>query len=309
MLLASMWVLPVARAEVCDPNGFRGAYGFSLSGESTMGGTTRPVVSLGRLVLDGSGNLQGVASASFMGFFLGNPVTGKYEARSDCSVTWTLQDGSGGFQHFAGTMNAEGNRVAFRQNDPGGPGNGILLRTKDTCSGFSLAGSFELTVSGSTVNITTGTGAGRVSLHALLTADGRNRILASGPDETPEPVGSYEVQDDCFMKLVVGLPAGQPQTTEMHFRAILVDDGREVLGMQTDPGTIVALWLISSSFRTSTSTPIAENWDPRSGTASSAHRSALRRRIRIASCMAGSMPSFDDPTAETGREGVTIRLD
>jgi hypothetical protein len=31
----------------------------------------------------------------------------------------------------------------------------------------------------------------------------------------------------------------------MHFRAILVDNGREVLGIQTDPGTVVALRLVS----------------------------------------------------------------
>jgi hypothetical protein len=31
----------------------------------------------------------------------------------------------------------------------------------------------------------------------------------------------------------------------MHFRGILVDDGQEVLGIQSDPGTVVVVRLIS----------------------------------------------------------------
>jgi hypothetical protein len=246
LLFAGIGACPVAHAAVCDPNAFRGAYGFSLTGTTTIGGPARPVAVVGRLVLEDSGKLSGISSASFTGLIFGNPVTGRYEALTDCSVTWILQDDSGNFQHFAGTMSADGGRVAFRQTDPGGAGNGTLLRTMDGCSVSSLAGTFKVTASGRTVDVNTGVDSGRVSHRGVLIADGaRNLSFDSGPDEPALAVGSYEVQDDCFVKLVMELPAGEHKTAAMNFRAILVDNGREVLGIQTDPGTVVAVRLVS----------------------------------------------------------------
>jgi hypothetical protein len=196
-------------------------------------------------VVDDSGNLSGISSASFTGLILGNRVKGKYEAHTDCSVTWTLQDDSGNFQHFAGTM-SDGGHVAFRQTDPGGAGNGSLLRTMDGCSVSSLAGTFQFTASGGTVDVNTAVDSGRVSLRGVLIADGaRDLSFASDPDEPALAVGSYEVLDDCFVKLILDSPADEHQADAMHFRAILVDNGREVLGIQTDPGTVVALRLVS----------------------------------------------------------------
>jgi len=246
LLFAWIFALPVAHAAVCDPNAFQGAYGFSLTGATTIGGPARPVAVIGRLVVDDSENLSGISSASFTGLIFGNPVTGKYEAHTDCSVTWALQDDSGALQHFAGTMSADGGRVAFRQTDPGGAGNGILLRTMDGCSLSSLAGRFQLTASGRTVDVSTAVDSGRISVRGVLIADGaRNLSFASGPDEPALAAGSYEVLDDCFVELVVELPGDEHQAAARHFRAILVDNGREVLGIQTDPGTVVALRLVS----------------------------------------------------------------
>ena len=246
LLFAWIFALSVAHAAVCNPRAIPGAYGFSLTGTTTIGGPARPVAVVGRLVLEDSGKLSGISSASFTGLNFGNPVTGRYEAHTDCSVSWILQDDSGNFQHFAGTMSADGGRVAFRQTDPGGAGNGILLRTMDGCSVSSLAGTFKLTASGSTVDVNTAVDSGGVSLRGVLTADGaRNLSAASGPDESALAAGTYEVAEDCFVKLALELPADEHPASTMHFRAILVDNGREVLGIQTDPGTVVALRLVS----------------------------------------------------------------
>ena len=246
LLFASIFALHVTHAAVCDPEVLRGEYGLSLTGSTTIGGATRPVAIVGRLVLDDSENLSGISSASFTGLIFGNRVTGKYEAHRDCSVMWTLQDDSGNFQHFAGTMSADGRHVAFRQTDPGGAENGILLRTMDRCSESSLEGRFKLTASGRNVDVNTAIDSGRVSFSGLLIADGTgNLFFASGPDDPPLAQGTYDVLDDCFVELVLQLPQGERETAAIHFRAILVEDGREVLGIQTDPGTIVALRLVS----------------------------------------------------------------
>ena len=79
-----------------------------------------------------------------------------------------------------------------------------------------------------------------------LTADAAGTLsLNSGPGQPVVAAGSYEVESDCFMALVLEMPVGAHKTATMHFRAILVDDGHEVLGIQSDPGTVVAVRLVS----------------------------------------------------------------
>ena len=246
LLFAWIFALPVTHAAVCDPKTFHGAYGLSLTGTTTIGGPKRPVAVVGRLVLDDSGNLSGISSTSFTGLILGNPVTGKYEAHFDCSVTWSLQDDSGNFQHFAGTMSADdghvdvpADRSGRRRERHSAPDHGWVFRIQP-------GGDIQLTASGRTVDVNTAVDSGRVSVRGVVIADGTgNLYFASGPDEPALGVGSYEVQDDCFVKLVMELPADGNQAAAMHFRAIVVDNGREVLGIQTDPGTVVALRLVS----------------------------------------------------------------
>src|SRR5450755_2581193 len=123
-------LLPAAHAaDYCDPVKLAGPYAFQLSGSTTISGEQKPTASVGRIVFDGSGGLSGTASAMFSGFLLGNPVTGTYEAKQDCSVTWKLQDDSGAFQNFAGTLSPDLARIQFRQSDPGGAQLGIMQKT------------------------------------------------------------------------------------------------------------------------------------------------------------------------------------
>ena len=248
LLFASTFALPASPAAVCDPKAFHGTYGFSLTGNTTIGSSARPVAVVGRLVLDDSGTLSGISSASFTGLVFGNDVTGKYEAHSDCSVTWNLQDDSGNFQHFAGTMSPDGRRAAFRQTDPGGADDGTLLRTMDTCSDANLAGVLKLTAFGRTVDVDTGTDSGEISFQDLLIADGAGNLsFDEGADEPSSAAGTYHIGDDCFVELVLTLRADAKQTAPLHFRAIVVENGREVQGIETDPGTVVALRLVAKT--------------------------------------------------------------
>ncbi len=123
--------LPAFGEDSCTLAALQGPYGVQLSGDTTITGNPKPVTSLGRLVFDGDGAVSGYSSAMFGGFLLGNPVTGTYDTHSDCTVSWALQDDSGGFQHFGGTFTPDGTRAEFRQTDPGGAPHGIMERTKD----------------------------------------------------------------------------------------------------------------------------------------------------------------------------------
>lgn len=246
VLFALLCAVRLACAAVCNPNELQGAYGLSLTGNTSIGGANRPVAVVGRLVLDGSGVVNGVSSVAFTGLVLGNPVTGSYEAHSDCSVTWTLQDDSGNWQHFTGTMSSGGARVTFRQTDEGGAEDGLLLRTPDMCAESSLQGRFKLTLSGSTVDVDSGQDAGRISIGGVLQADGAGGLsFASGSDTPMLAVGTYDFQDGCFVELTLRLAAANGDTREMRFRGILGDNGGTVLGIQVDPGRIVSLRLVS----------------------------------------------------------------
>lgn len=219
-------VLPAA--DVCDPADLVGPYAFQLTGSTDISGTPKPTASLGRIVLDGRGGLSGTASATFRGLLLGNPVTGSYEAKSDCSVIWKLRDDSGGFQNFSGTLSADGTRVQFTQTDPGGAQRGIMKKTSGACSTSDLLKRYSFTVSGSTTPMQPG--------------EVPHTVSAKGTLDVAEN-GSFQVESDCSVRFRLTLPAQDGQLVEpplMTMRGFLVSGGREILAFQTDPGAMVA---------------------------------------------------------------------
>src|ERR1035438_5783042 len=134
ILLVLLPDLGARAADVCNPADLFGPFAFQLTGSTEISGAPKPAVSLGRISFDERGSLSGTASVTFRGLLLGNPVTGSYEAKPDCSVTWKLQDDSGGFQSFSGTLSSDGTSVPFKQTDPGGAQHGIMKKLPAACS-------------------------------------------------------------------------------------------------------------------------------------------------------------------------------
>jgi hypothetical protein len=247
-LLSALAWLPLAHGAVCDPAAFQGAYGFQLSGTTTISGTPQPAAAVGRIALDGSGGVSGVSSVKFTGLLLGNPVTGMYQAKSDCSVAWSLQDDSGNFQHFQGTMTPDGKRVTFHQSDPGGAPNGIMLQTTGNCTDANFHGRYSLRVSGDAIDVDTNRITGHISQSGLIEADGQGNLsYASGPSLPPSPAGTYEIEDDCTAQLSVELPSGDGSTSNSNFRAVVVDDGRQLIGIASDPGPVATLRVLATA--------------------------------------------------------------
>lgn len=212
-------------ADVCRPDDLQGAYGFRLAGETTISGKPEPVAGVGRLVFDGAGGLSGVSTVKFAGVLLGNPVTGAYEAQADCSVSWSLQDDSGGWQRFQGTASRGAASVQFRQSDPGGARRGILVKSPESCAAGDFRKRYEFSISGSGLPVPQ---KGAVEAGG----DGTLRWTAAGGAAAPAP-GAVHMEDDCFVQLEMSLPeTGQT----VNFRGVLVDEGKRVLGIGTDPG-------------------------------------------------------------------------
>jgi hypothetical protein len=245
LCLLAVLSLSLHAADVCNPNDLRGPFGFQLSGATTISGESQPVSSLGRIVLDGQGGISGNSSVMIAGYLLGNPVTGTYEARSNCSVSWSLQDDSGASQHFSGVVSRDGKRAQFRQTDLGAAQNGIMVRTADGCRVSDLKMGYDFTLSGSFTPMTPG------ELPATVDAKGQIRAVRNGVfvltrrgTRSDATEVKLEVESDCSMHLQLTLPEdGGGVALPMNLQGILADGAQEILAIQTDPG-----WMVSAKF-------------------------------------------------------------
>jgi hypothetical protein len=234
LALVAALAAPVCAADVCDPAKLAGAYGFELSGRTTISGDSKPVVSVGRLVFDGKGGLSGYSSVNFAGYFLGNPVTGGYEAHTDCTISWSLQDDSGAFQHFSGKLTADNSAAEFHQTDPGGAQDGVLEKVAAKCSSAGLAPLYSFGISGSTTPMNPGDVARQVSAVGSMEPDAAGNLKIAVPKAVPT-AGTIAVDADCFAQITMTLPSGDT----ISLRGILVNNGKQILAMETDPGTTV----------------------------------------------------------------------
>jgi len=240
LILICHWALPV-RADVCNPNDLQGPYGFQLSGETTISGESKPVANLGRIVFAGDGKISGYSTVMFAGYLLGNVVTGTFEARADCRITWSLQDDSGAFQHFSGVATSDGKRVHFSQTDPGGAQRGTMVRTSPECKASDLRQAYAFTLSGSTIPMVPGGTYSTLAAHGLIQAENAGFKLApEGASAVPTDV-TITVDAECIVDIDLTLPAaGAKPPKPIMLRGILIDEGKEMLAIETDPGAMVS---------------------------------------------------------------------
>ncbi|MDR3703007.1 MAG: hypothetical protein P4L56_25400 [Candidatus Sulfopaludibacter sp.] len=239
-LLLFAAVLQAHAQGVCDPKKFQGAYGVQLSGNTTISGSPIPVAAIGRQEFDGLGAVSGYMSVNFTGYLLGNPVTGKYDAHSDCSLNWSLQDDSGAYQHFSGIMTGDFMRVQFRQTDKGGADHGIMVKTPKVCSTGTLRKRYTFTISGSTTPMLPGETAHTVSSTGAIDVTGTGNLTLTPDGPHSATAGTVEVDSDCIVNMQLALSVGDSDATvPMKLRGVLMDDGKEIRAIQTDPGTTV----------------------------------------------------------------------
>ncbi len=224
---------PADAADVCHPALLQGAYGFQLSGNTAISGSQKPVASLGRLEFDGKGGVSGESSVNFAGYFLGNPITGNYEAHADCSITWKLQDTSGGWQHFAGVLTPDLLSVKFHQSDPGAAQNGTMQKAAPDCSVAGLAAKYSFSLSGNVIPMNPGDVAKNLSATGIAEPDAAGSVkLTVG---TAQSVGTITIDSDCTVEMALTLPSGD----SILLRGVLVSGGKRILAIATDPGTTV----------------------------------------------------------------------
>jgi hypothetical protein len=229
-------------ADICNPADLAGAYGFQLTGETAISGESKPVATLGRIVLAGDGGISGYSTVMFAGYLLGNPVTGTFESRWDCTITWILQDDSGSFQHFSGVAAAGGRSVHFSQTDPGGAQRGTMARIPAECKASDLRNEYEFTLSGSTIAMVPGGSPGTVTAKGLIQGHENGSFkLSLGDNSTAVTDVAITVDAECIVGIKLTLPAtGAGTATPTMLRGVLIDEGKQILAIETDPGAMVS---------------------------------------------------------------------
>jgi hypothetical protein len=156
----------------------------------------------------------------------GEPLAREGEPEPSClcfRAGQKLQDGSGGFQNFGGTLSRDGTSVQFKQTDAGGPQRGIMRKTSDTCSAADLRTKYYFTVSGSTT--------------PMQPIDVPHVVSAKGTLDIAEN-GSFRGESDCSVRfgLTIGTQDGQVvEPSLMTMRGFLVGGAQEILAFHTDP--------------------------------------------------------------------------
>jgi hypothetical protein len=217
----------------CYPSRLRGAYGFQLTGHITTSGTDKLAAGIGRLEFDGKGTVSGVSSVNFAGYYLGNPVTGTYEASADCSLTFKLQDTSGAWQQFEGKLTPDLLSANFHQTDSGATQTGTLLKVAPACTTAALAPRYSFSLSGNIIPMNPGEMLRSFSLTGTADPDrsGRLKLLVNGTASS----GTISLDSDCLAQLSLDLPSGDT----VALRGVLVEGGKRILAVQTDPGAAV----------------------------------------------------------------------
>jgi hypothetical protein len=211
--------------DVCSGNELLGSYGFQLWGAMQISPVSNPAAVLGRLTFGDERKVSGLASVNFNGYYLGNPVTGTYEVETNCHFTFALQDDSGAFQHFEGTVKPDGNVGAVHQSDPGAGGSGVLEKSPDACKAEEFHGRYAFTMSGVTTPLAPGEAGAKVSRSGVIDADGMGGFtLTEGASQT---AGTYTVESSCFAEIDL------PDSTKL--RAVVVKEWKQVLAISTNP--------------------------------------------------------------------------
>jgi hypothetical protein len=244
IVLASFALSSAAWAATCSNASLSGTYGFLHLGTDSNG--TPATAAVSQVKFDSTtGTFTGVTTASHDGVIATQSLTGIYAVAPNCTGTGIPRGGSPfsivvtstGF--LAVHLLAEG--FAMKQGFPtctnagvrgsfGFETTGVFLAGAPATGAVAVIGELNLSVNPS--------GEGVISGHVASSEDGTFLMFAE------EPVtGSYRVGTDCR-----GTATIRPQGhSAMHFRFVVVDNGKEMLAIQTDADTVVSGTLVKGN--------------------------------------------------------------
>jgi hypothetical protein len=237
MIVLASFALSSAACATCSNASLSGTYGFLHDGTDSSG--TPATAAVSQITFDSTtGTFTVETTASHDGVIATESTTGTYAVASNCTGTG-IPAGASPFSFVVTSTGflalhllSEG--FALKQGSPtctnagvkgifGFETTGVFLAGAPATGAVAFIGKLELTVNPS--------GEGVISGHVASSEDGTFLTFAD------EPVrGSYSVDADCRVAATIR-PKGR---SEMHFRLVVVDGGKEMLAVETDANTVVS---------------------------------------------------------------------
>ena len=213
-----------------------GSYGNAFSG---FAGTV-PVATYGVITSDGNGSLTGSATESVGGAIASVTLSGKYTITPGCTGTSILQDSLGNVTHFAFTVNANGGSIEFVESDSGTTVSGVAQPLAPACDATAFSGPYTYAVSGW---LAAGGGvyvpyadSGRMVANGQGSFTGKSTYSAAGIVERRSLSATYSIGSNCAGTMSVTDSLGNSGTLAI----TVVNNGQQVLFVETTPGTVVA---------------------------------------------------------------------
>ena len=241
IVLASFGLSSTAWGATCSNASLSGTYGFLHDGTDSSGAPATAAVS--QIAFDSTtGTFTGETTASHEGVIATESLTGTYTVAPDCTGTGTPTAGS----PFSLVVTSTG----FLAVHPFSEGFAVKRGTP-TCTNAALMGSFGFETTG--VFLAGAPAAGWVAfigeLKLTINPSGEGVIsghLAGSEGDTTlafAPVtGAFTVDKDCRGRATLS-SKGRP---EMRFTFLVVDSGKRMLAIETDPDTVVSATMVKS---------------------------------------------------------------
>jgi len=227
----------------CSNASLSGTYGFLHDGTDSNGAPATAAVT--QITFDSTtGTFSGETTASHDGVIATESLTGTHTVASNCTGTGTPAGGS----PFSIVVTSAG----FLAVHPFSEGFAVK-QGSPTCTNAGVKGSFGFETTGMFLAGAPATGwvafIGELTLSVDASGGGViSGHIAGAEDSTTfaeEPVtGSYTVDTDCRGRATI-TPKRFP---EMHFSFVVVDCGKELLAVETDPDTVVSGTLVKNNW-------------------------------------------------------------
>jgi hypothetical protein len=242
--VASFALSSAAWAAPCSNASLSGTYGFLHDGTDSNG--TPATAAVSQITFDSTtGTFTVETTASHDGVITTESVPGTYAVASNCTGMGT----PAGLSPFSIVVTSTG----FLAVHPFSEGFAVK-QGSPTCTNAGVQGSFGFETTGLFLAgaPTTGWVAFIGELKLTVNPSGEGVIsgyLAGAEDSTiltfaEEPVtGRYTVGTDCRGRATIK-PEG---LSEMHFHFVVVDGGKEMLAVETDPDTVVSGTLVKGN--------------------------------------------------------------
>lgn len=244
IVLAGFAFGSTAWARPCSDISLSGTYGFLHLGTDSNG--TPATAAVSQLTFDSARRtFTGETTASHDGVIATEPLTGTYTVADNCTGTGTPAAGS----PFSIVVTSTGFLAVHLLSE------GFALRQgSSTCTNAGVRGNFGFETTGTFLAGAPTTGAVAFIGELKLTVNRFGEGVISGHVASSEgatfltfaeePVtGAYTVDKECRGTAVIA-PKGH---SEMHFSFVVVDCGKQMLAIETDPYTVVSGTLVKGN--------------------------------------------------------------